>query len=125
MADNLLALINQEGSLGLGEACLYALIGFLIVFIGIMLIIFIIWLIGLILRKTNNLEFLSIAGEKIYRVFKKKKPAVSAPVVTAYNSEVNEELTDEVKAAIIAAIMAYYSEEKPECEFRVRRIKRI
>lgn len=36
-----------------------------------------------------------------------------------------DEIPDEVKAAIIAAIMAYYSEEKPQCEFKVKRIKRI
>ena len=42
-----------------GEALIYALIGFLVVFLGIVLIIFIIWLVGLIIRKTNNFEFLT------------------------------------------------------------------
>lgn len=117
MFNNVLALINQEGSLGFGEACLYALIGFLIVFIGISLIIFIIWLIGLILRKTNNLEFLSKIGKKKNRIIE----------TTVYVPEnlADSDIPDEVKAAIIAAIMTYYSDEKPECEFRVRRIKRI
>ena len=115
MSERLLALINQEGSLSFGEACLYAVIGFLIVFIGIALIIFIIWLIGFILRKTNNLEFITKLGRK-------KPKAVQTTVTIPEN---DDEIPDEVKAAIIAAIMTYYSDKKPECEFRVRRIKRI
>ena len=100
---------------GIGEALIYALIGFGVVFIGIVLIILIIWLIGLILRKTNNLAFL----HKIK--FKKKQEAVQP----AETEKVDDEISDEVKAAIIAAIMAYYDDEKPECDFVVRRIKRI
>lgn len=117
MSAALLSLINQEGSLGIGEACLYALIGFLIVFLGITLIIFIIWIIGLVLRKTNNLEFLTKIGKK-----KRKK----IETVEEKQESVNDtDVPDEVKAAIIAAIMAYYSAEKPECEFKVKRIKKI
>ena len=112
MLNNILALINQEGSLGFGEACLYALIGFLIVFLGITIIIFIIWLIGLILRKTNNFEFLSKIGRKKNKVV---ETTVNVPDMA------DGDIPDEVKAAIIAAIMTYYSDEKPECEFRVRR----
>ncbi len=97
------------------ESLIYALIGFGIVFVGIILIIFIIWLIGLILRKTDNLAFLTKRRKKSK---KQKEETVSEPVA-------DDGLTDEVKVAIIAAIMAYYSEEKPECEFKVRRIKRI
>lgn len=100
-----------------GEPAIYALIGFLVVFIGIILIIAIIWLIGLLMRKTNNLAFLTNIGKK-----KKKKE------VEADKNEVlaeTDEIPDEVKAAIVAAIMAYYCEEKPECEFKVKRIKRI
>ena len=100
-----------------GEPAIYALIGFLIVFVGIILIIAIIWLIGLLMRKTNNLAFLTNIGKR-----KKKKEA------TTENGEVtldSDEIPDAVKAAIIAAIMAYYSEEKPKCEFKVKRIKRL
>ncbi len=117
MGNSLLSLINQEGSLGFGEACLYALIGYLIVFIGISIIIFIIWLIGLVLRKTDNLAFLTKAGKKKVKTNNESKEESVA--------DVDGEVPDEVKAAIIAALMAYYCEEKPECEFRVRRIKRL
>ncbi|MDE7167764.1 MAG: OadG family protein [Clostridia bacterium] len=99
-----------------GEPAIYALIGFLIVFIGIVLIIAIIWLIGLLMRKTNNLAFLTNIGKT-----KKKKEDVSSSEAVADSDEV----PNEVKAAIIAAIMAYYSEEKPKCEFKVKRIKRL
>ena len=116
MLSNLMSLMNQEGSLSLGEACIYALIGFCIVFAGIVLIILIIWLLGLLMRKTNNLAFLS----KIKIKKQKAAPAAQEVVESA-----EEEVPDEVKAAIIAAVMAYYCQEKPKCEFKVKRIKRI
>lgn len=105
---------------GIGEALIYALIGFIVVFLGIVLIIFIIWLIGLVLRKTNNLAFLSKLNIK--NIFKKKEP-----VIEQSNLTVNQDdgIPDEVKAAIIAAIIAYYDDKKPECEFVVKRIKRL
>ena len=103
-----------------GEALVYALIGFLIVFAGIVIIILIIWLLGLVLRKTNNLAFMRGWGAKLKaRRVKKSEPNES--VVT----DAPEDLPDDVKAAIVGAIMAYYCEEKPQCEFKVKRIKRI
>lgn len=111
-----------------GEALVYALIGFLVVFCGIILIICIIYLLGFIFKKTNNLAFLGKWGQKIKQFFskiagkfKKKKP------IQCEDKEFTEtdDIDAELKAAIIAAVMAYYSNEKPECEFRVKRIKRI
>ncbi len=99
-----------------GEAALYALIGFVVVFVGIILIIGIIWLVGLIMRKTNNLEFLTKKREK------KSKKAVNEP---AEAPVADGDIPDEVKVAIIAAIMAYYEESQPKCAFTVKRIKRI
>lgn len=121
MINSLLALINDNNGapLGLGEACIYALIGFSIVFAGIILIIFIIWLIGLIMRKTDNLAFLS----KIKIGKKKKRVETATAEETVASGE--EEIPAEVKAAIVAAIMAYYTEEAPKCEFKVKRIKRL
>lgn len=121
MIYNLLSLINDNNGeqLSFGEACIYALIGFAIVFAGIVLIIFIIWLIGLIMRKTDNLAFLG----KI-KIGKKKKQTETATAPQTVNDGA-EEVPAEVKAAIVAAIMAYYSEEAPKCEFKVKRIKRL
>lgn len=101
-----------------GEPCIYALIGFVIVFLGIALIILIIWLIGLLMRKTNNLAFLTNIGKK-----KRKKKA--EPQVETAGAEEEEEIAPEVRAAIVAAIAAYYIEDKPKCEFRVKRIKKL
>ncbi|MGN0818348.1 MAG: OadG family protein [Candidatus Coproplasma sp.] len=100
-----------------GEAVIYALIGFGVVVLGIALIIYIIWLVGLLMRKTNNLEFLTKKREK-----KPVQPAAKPAEKVAENSD---EIPDEVKAAIVAAIMAYYQQEEGKCEFTVRRIKRI
>lgn len=98
------------------EALVYALIGFVIVFIGIAIIIAVIWLIGLLMRKTNNLAFLTNIG--------KKKKSKSEPVQSQTDVQ-DDEISDEVKVAIVAAIMAYYESEQPKCEFKVKRIKRI
>lgn len=100
----------------LGEALIYALIGFVAVFIGITLIICIIWLMGFVLRKTNNFAFLK-------RLSLKKRNKVNEPVTVT--EEINDDVPNEVKAAIVAAIMSYYSTEKPKCEFRVKRIKKL
>ncbi len=121
MLNNLLEIIaNQDGNYyfdnRFGEACIYALIGFLIVFAGIVLIIFIIWLVGLLMRKTNNLAFLTNIGKK-----KNKKTQPKAVEDTLQT----DEIPADVKVAIMAAIMCYYEEEAPKCEFKVKRIKRL
>lgn len=109
------------------EGAIYALIGFAIVFAGIAIIILIIWLEGLLMRKTNNLAFMRNWGKAIKsafaKVFKRKKAIKESSVPVTEN--ISEEIPDEVKVAIIAAIMAYYCDEKPQCEFKVKRIKRI
>ena len=126
MTGNLLDFVAQNGNWyfeNFGEALIYALIGFVIVFLGIALIILIIWLLGLLLRKTNNLAFLLGWGAKLRA--KKSKNKEETAVEPAETVSDDGEVPAEVKAAIIAAIMAYYSESAPECEFKVKRIKRI
>ena len=130
--NNLMAIIQGDGSMwagqekspknfyfdNFGEAALYALIGFIVVFVGIIIIIGIIWLVGLIMRKTNNLEFLTKKREKKVKADKKTDiPAVA--------TSSDDDIPDEVKAAIVAAIMAYYQESEEKCEFTVKRLKRI
>lgn len=121
MVNNLLDFVsNGDGNYyfgSLGEAAIYALIGFVVVFVGIALIILIIWLIGLLLRKTNNFAFLRNLKSR-----RKKEVTGSKELV---KPEDTDEIPDEIKAAIVAAIMAYYCESSPECEFKVKRIKRI
>ena len=130
MLNNLLAILPGDGSNwagqqhstenfyfdNFGEAALYALIGFIVVFVGIIIIIGIIWLVGLIMRKTNNLEFLTKKREK---KVKSVKPEGETSVTA------DGDVPDEVKAAIVAAIMAYYQEKEEKCQFTVKRIKRL
>ncbi len=131
MKSNLLAILQGDGSYwagqqhspnnyyfnNFGEAALYALIGFVVVFIGIAIIIGIIWLVGLIMRKTNNLEFLTKKREK--------KVKCQAKAEESNQAASSEDIPDEVKVAIMAAIMAYYEEREEKCEFTVKRIKRL
>jgi Na+-transporting methylmalonyl-CoA/oxaloacetate decarboxylase gamma subunit len=101
-----------------GEPAIYALIGFLVVFAGIVIIIAVIWLVGFIMRKTNNFEFLTKKRTK--KVIKEQ-----VDVQQTVDDNQTDEIPDEVKAAIIAAIMAYYQEKEEKCQFTVKRIKRI
>lgn len=114
MNNLLLDIVQRDGKYYFSEpaeAFIYALLGFLIVFAGIVIIILIIRLLGLVMQKTDNMTF---SG-------KKKSAAEQKPAETAMGDDV----PDEVKAAIIAAVMAYCAEQKPECEFKVKRIKRL
>lgn len=97
----------------LGEPALYALLGFLVVFVGIAFLIFVVWLVGKILYRSKD--------EKVTTV-KEKAPELPA----APQSNDTEEISEETVAVITAALMAYYQQVGgPKCEFRVRRIKRI
>ena len=110
---NLLAIIaGDDGNYyfdNLAESLVYALIGCLVVFAGIVILIGLLYLVGYIIRKAEKSNGL------------KRKAAVTEETAPSENDEV----PDEVKAAIVAAVMAYYSAEKPQCEFVVKRIKRI
>ena len=104
------------------DGLLYALIGFAFVFIGIGILIGVVALIGFIMQKTDG-KF----ENPIKKLFQKKKqenlPTVADNEIVSQPQK--EEVPAEIKAAIIAAIMAYYTAEKPQCEFVVRKIKRI
>ena len=110
---NLLAIIpGDDGNYyfdPITESLVYALIGFLVVFVGIVILIGLLYLVGYIIRKAEK-------GKGL-----KRKNTVTEESTPAESDEV----PDEVKAAIVAAVMAYYSAEKPQCEFVVKRIKRI
>ena len=94
--------------LGIGDGLLYALLGFVVTFLGIVLLIFVVGLCGLIIKKVTGASA-------------RKKAASAAPAEVP----VSEDVGEEVRVAIIAAIAAYYASENSTCEFKVRRIKRI
>ncbi len=103
-------------NLSIGEAALYALIGFLVVFGGIAFLIFIVWLVG---KAKAYLSGQPVVAPKQAQPKKTQAPA-PAPQVAA-----TDEIPEEVVAVITAALMAYYKQAKPQCGFIVKRIKRI
>ena len=115
MLYNLLADANPYRQATIGEAALYALLGFLIVFIGIAFLIFIVWAIG---------KLMTVFNKKTAQA-KEKTVAKKAEIAEMPNTGNEEELSDEVVAVITAAIAAYYQKENKKCEFTVKRIKRV
>lgn len=123
MWNNLLAVSSELADeypkhVGIGEAAIDALLGFIVVFIGIAFLVFVVWLVGCIMRKTSGKQPMK-KKEKVENEVLANKAAAS-PVL-----ETSEEISEEVVAAITAALMAYYAKEKPKCEFTVKRIKRV
>ena len=112
MLFNLLTDATKTRAVGIDEAALYALLGFLVVFIGISLLIFIVWAVGKIMQNTSKTDTPTKATQSV-------QPAVQ-PATSA-----KEELDEETVAVITAALMAYYQKNNPQCDFIVRRIKRI
>jgi sodium pump decarboxylase gamma subunit len=96
----------------LGEAALYALLGFLVVFAGIVFLISIVWLVGKLMSGKS-------ASVKSPVVVEKKETKVSANIVE------QEEISEETIAVIMAALTAYYQANNPKCEFTLKRIKRM
>ncbi len=115
MLYNLLADANPYRQASIGEAALYALLGFLVVLLGITFLIFVIWAIG---------KLMAVFHAKSAQV-KEKAAAKKAEIAETANAENDEELSDEVVAVITAAIAAYYQKENKKCEFTVKRIKRV
>ena len=59
MWNNLLAVSSELADeypkyVGIGEAAIDALLGFIVVFIGIAFLVFVVWLVGYIMRKTSG-----------------------------------------------------------------------
>ena len=102
---NLLALPGMNDA---STVLFIVLIGILIIFLGMALIVVILQLIGKIFDKIDE---------------KNKKPKQVAPVQET--TQIEQGLDDKTKAAIIGAIYMYYLNEGSDCEFIVRKIKRI
>lgn len=120
MLRNLLAVSADNAAKGypknvpVGEAALYALLGFVVVFVGIALLIFIVWLVGKIITKFTATK-----------MKQKEKSSAEENVSTQLAIADGDEISEETVAAITAAIMAYYQNEQSKCEFTVKRIKKV
>lgn len=102
-------LLAMQGMNDFTTVLFVVLIGILVIFLGMIVIILILSLIGTIFDKINN---------------KKEKPKA---VVETNKEEVVEssDLDGKTKAAIMAAIYMYYLNEGSNCEFVVKKIKKI
>ena len=100
--------------IGIGDAALDALIGYMVVFLGISFLILVVWAVGRIMMTANKSP-----REKQTKT-KAIPPAEIKPVQSS-----EEEISEETLAVIMAALMAYYEANNPKCEFTVKRIKRI
>lgn len=90
-------------------------IGLLVVFLGMTVIVLIVTLIGKVMQATTGKE--KPKAEEV-----KTEPV---KVETPAKAKAEDEVDDKVKAAIFAAIAAYYFDMGSGCEFKVKRIKRI
>ncbi len=100
--------------LNIGEALVYALLGFAVTFLGIIILIFFVWAYGKIIKAARQ-----GAGRKA----KAKEEESAAPSVVTEGAD--GEIPVEVRLAIVVAIAAYYEGESSKCEFKVKRIKRL
>ena len=110
----------QTREVGIGEAALYATLGYAVVFIGIAFLIFVVWAIGKAMTKTQS------APQKAPAKANKETPTKAAVKESlAVADATQEEISEETVAVIMAALMAYYEKTNRKCEFTVKRIKKI
>lgn len=101
-------LLAMEGMNDVTTVLFVFLIGVSVIFLGMLVIVLILQLMGKIFDKINN----------------RQKPVVKTAVVVEENTN-NDVVDEKIKAAIIGAIYMYYLNEGSDCEFVVRKIKRI
>lgn len=89
--------------------------GLLIVFFGITLLIFFIWLMSVILKAVKSKKQGAAAVSE----------AQAAPEANGQAEQSDGEIPDDVRAAIIAAVTACYRVNEEKCYFTVKKIKRI
>lgn len=117
----------QFTSLGLQWGLFVFILGMVVIFFGVGVIVFTISIIGklmpLILKLTAKISALSSAFfSKLFGLFKKKKVEETVEEVEKIETD---EISTEVKLAIIAAINCYYMNQDSKCEFKVKKIKRV
>lgn len=123
MLTNLLTQALPEGyqEISVGLSALYALIGFIVVFVGITFLIFVVWGVGKVMDESKpKTATASVAKKEKVEKTKKSEPVYESIAVTDA-----DEISDETVAVIMSALMAYYQKTNAKCEFTVKRIKRI
>lgn len=102
---------NEIPVVSIGESLIYALVGFAVTFLGVAILILLVWLVGKIIN--------SVMGKL------EAKKSLAQAALPAESSAEDEGISEEVRVAIVAAISAYYMSENSNCEFKVKRIKRL
>ena len=97
-------LLVEPTYINLGEAAINAVMGFAVVFLGISVLILVVWLFGKIFAKLNST--------------KRQAPIEEPKEVTVLPED------DELTAVISVAIAAYYEEKNRKPEFVVKNFKR-
>lgn len=115
-----------DKNISVGEAAIDALLGFITVFVGIALLVLIVWAVGKAMQSVESKN----GGEKKPKVKKEpqaakqtSEPVKSAPAEATISA--SNGLDEETIAVISAAIAAYYAGENRTCGFVVKRIKRM
>ena len=108
-------LAYKDKKISFSEASIDAIIGYIVVFLGIALLVGVLWLVGYFMKKK--------AGVKTEKTVTEAKPV--KPEVKTEPLPQTDEPDEETVAVIMAALAAYYEKNNPKCEFTVRRIKRI
>ncbi len=102
-------ILNNENIL-IQEGLIGFLLGMLIVFLGIGILVFVVWFVGKAI-KANPSEKKTVEELPI-------EPKVEEVV------PVSDDIPDHIKVAIMAAVMAYFEQQNEKCEFTVRKIVR-
>jgi Na+-transporting methylmalonyl-CoA/oxaloacetate decarboxylase gamma subunit len=117
------ALKGYPKEIGVGEAAVYALLGFLVVFAGISLLILIVWAIGKLMAYMKGEPTKKEIQEIKASIIEAKEEQEKEKILEATSNA--DEPDEETVAVIMAALMSYYETNYPKCEFTVKRIKRI
>ena len=88
------------------------ILGLMVVFFGMLVIVIAVSVCGKLLNKAADAPKKPVKEEKC--------EVAPQPAVVK-----NDEVPPHIKAAIVAVISAYYFENKSNCEFKVKKIKRI
>lgn len=118
----------KDKKIPVGEAAIDAVIGLIVVFIGIALLVFIVWGVGKIMQNTslgNGKGGKKNAPKAVEKPAAKTERAEAVAPAANRASAANGEIDDETIAVIAAAIAAVYEAENRSCGFVVKRIKRM
>ena len=112
-----------DKNISVGEAAIDALLGFITVFVGIALLVLIVWAVGKAMQSVESKS--KNGGEKKPKVKREPQAAKQTSAPAEATISASNGIDEETIAVISAAIAAYYAGENRTCGFVVKRIKRM